>query len=647
MARDVASSGSRAAPRPPDRRRRGPALALSPGPDARRRRWARSASPRRRSPTTRTSTRRRSAAISRTSASSASAASATRSTRCSARSARSCARRASTTSRSSAPAASARRSRARRSSPSTASTSPRSSTPTQTKIGVDLGGVDVEDERRLKDVVREKNIVVGVLAVPATRRAEGRRRSRRRRRAHHLQLLGSAARRPGRRDGAHVEPRGRAAARALLPPDVAASAACDADPSLARLPARRHGLERLHPRARARVEPRRARGRRRLPGARAGAVRPRRRAGRRARSCRAGCCRCSCSTATPGSSRSCCRTSRAAERRAYVEANAAALRELLPADLVFTNHVLLGGPVGAATGAPFRVKAHGSELEYSMRGRPELERWGRESLAQAEATLRRLASTSARCSRTSSATSTACSRCRPASTSTSSASQARDEALAGAGRGGAARPAEPRQRAASACPTSGNAERLAAFLAGDEPTVVYFGKLIEQKGVQVLLEAMRDVDARLVVVGFGPYRAELERARAAAHALHRPARAPPPRAPAAARRRDRRAVDLPRGVRHGRGRGRRRRLAAARRAPLRASPRSRPGSRRSTRSGCGTSPRSRRGDAADLRRKLEAILALPARRPRRAAQFARAGPSSERWSWASVAATAPRARLSR
>src|SRR6476469_5161839 len=62
-----------------------------------------------------------------------------------------------------------------------------------------------------------------------------------------------------------------------------------------------------------------------------------------------------------------------AERQAYVEANAAALRELLPADLVFANHVLLGAAVGAAVGAvPFRVKAHGSELEYSMRGRPEL-----------------------------------------------------------------------------------------------------------------------------------------------------------------------------------------------------------------------------------------------------------------------------------
>src|SRR5437764_13234551 len=47
----------------------------------------------------------------------------------------------------------------------------------------------------------------------------------------------------------------------------------------------------------------------------------------------------------------------AAEREAYVEANAAALRELGPADLVFANHVLLGGPVGAASGLRYRVKA--------------------------------------------------------------------------------------------------------------------------------------------------------------------------------------------------------------------------------------------------------------------------------------------------
>ena len=35
------------------------------------------------------------------------------------------------------------------------------------KIGHELGGTAIEDERRLKDVVRDKNIVVGVLAVPA------------------------------------------------------------------------------------------------------------------------------------------------------------------------------------------------------------------------------------------------------------------------------------------------------------------------------------------------------------------------------------------------------------------------------------------------------------------------------------------------
>jgi glycosyltransferase involved in cell wall biosynthesis len=61
-------------------------------------------------------------------------------------------------------------------------------------------------------------------------------------------------------------------------------------------------------------------------------------------------------------------------------------------------------------------------------------------------------------------------------------------------------------------PDEGNAERLAEFLSGGEPTVVYFGKLLHNKGVHVLLEALREVDARAVIVGFGDYRAELEAA---------------------------------------------------------------------------------------------------------------------------------------
>jgi glycosyltransferase involved in cell wall biosynthesis len=59
-------------------------------------------------------------------------------------------------------------------------------------------------------------------------------------------------------------------------------------------------------------------------------------------------------------------------------------------------------------------------------------------------------------------------------------------------------------------PDEGNAERLSEFLAGDEPTVVYFGKLLRNKGVHLLFEALHGLDARTVVVGFGDYREELE-----------------------------------------------------------------------------------------------------------------------------------------
>jgi glycosyltransferase involved in cell wall biosynthesis len=197
------------------------------------------------------------------------------------------------------------------------------------------------------------------------------------------------------------------------------------------------------------------------------------------------------------------------ERHAYVDANARALRELVPADLVFANHVLMGGPVGAATGAPFRVKAHGSELEYSMRGRPQLEQWGRDSLAHAEATyvgshhIREvLEDVVGHVDNVH--------EVPPGVDVDEFVLQDRGEALADLLGEARADPPNPRN-AEERLPDEGNAERLAAFLSTEEPTVVYFGKLIEQKGVQVLLEAMRSVDARLVVVGFGPYRAQLER----------------------------------------------------------------------------------------------------------------------------------------
>jgi glycosyltransferase involved in cell wall biosynthesis len=193
------------------------------------------------------------------------------------------------------------------------------------------------------------------------------------------------------------------------------------------------------------------------------------------------------------------------QRDAYVEANAAALRALLPADLVFTNHVLLGGPVGQATGARYVVKAHGSELEYSMRGRPELERWGAESLAGAAAVyvgsahIREvLEEVVGHVDRVH--------EVPPGVDVDEFAPQPRATALAGLIEEARRDPDDGDERH----PDPGNAERFASFFAEEAPTVVFVGKLIENKGVQVLFEALRGLDVRAVIVGFGDYRARLE-----------------------------------------------------------------------------------------------------------------------------------------
>jgi glycosyltransferase involved in cell wall biosynthesis len=197
------------------------------------------------------------------------------------------------------------------------------------------------------------------------------------------------------------------------------------------------------------------------------------------------------------------------ELSAWVDANAAALRERLPADLVFVNHVLLGGPVGAATGARFAVKVHGSELEYSMRGNARLSNWGAEALQQAAAVI--VGSEHIR-----EALEEVCGHVDrvheipPGVDVELWQPQPREQALAELLEEARRDPPNP-GNAEERLPDEGNADRLASFLAGDQPTVVYFGKLLYNKGVHLLLEALESVDARAVIVGFGDYRANLEK----------------------------------------------------------------------------------------------------------------------------------------
>ena len=193
------------------------------------------------------------------------------------------------------------------------------------------------------------------------------------------------------------------------------------------------------------------------------------------------------------------------ERDAYVAANAAALRELTPAELVVANPVLLGAPVGAASGMPFRVKAHGSELEYAMRGRPDLADWGAETLAEADVVF-------AGSEHIQHVLDEICGHVDrveivpPGVDVDEFRPEPRADALAALLDEARRDPDDGDERQ----PDPGNAARLADFFARDEATVVYFGKLMENKGVHVMLEALAGLDARAVVVGFGDFREELE-----------------------------------------------------------------------------------------------------------------------------------------
>jgi glycosyltransferase involved in cell wall biosynthesis len=198
-----------------------------------------------------------------------------------------------------------------------------------------------------------------------------------------------------------------------------------------------------------------------------------------------------------------------AERERFVNANAAALRQHLPADVLFVNHVLLGAPVGVAAGAPFRVKVHGSELEYSMRGDEKLTEWGRATLEHAEAVyvgsahIRRvLEDVVGHVDRVH--------EVPPGVDVEEFHPAAREVALPALLDELRRDPPNPENRN-ERLPDDGNDERLAEWFGDDEPTVVYFGKLLYNKGVHVLFDALREVDARALIVGFGDYREQLER----------------------------------------------------------------------------------------------------------------------------------------
>jgi len=210
----------------------------------------------------------------------------------------------------------------------------------------------------------------------------------------------------------------------------------------------------------------------------------------------------------------------------YLEANVVAVRELARAvgpDLALANHLIMGPAIlarGLEGRVPYAVKVHGSALEYTVRPHPErFLPYAREGLAGAAGVLvgsRHTAESlwevmgDAQLPRKT--------RHGPPGVDVDAfRPRPPDEAAA-------ALDALARRLAAGRAASWGGAEDAAEALRFLDPRrdriVSFVGKLIVAKGVDLLLAAWPLVvaaipEARLCLVGFGTYRAGLERMLAA------------------------------------------------------------------------------------------------------------------------------------
>ena len=207
-------------------------------------------------------------------------------------------------------------------------------------------------------------------------------------------------------------------------------------------------------------------------------------------------------------------------------------------DVALANHLVMGPLILAralaGTGVPYAVKIHGSALEYTVKPHPRFLPAAREGLAPARGRARRVAphggepvgrAGRARAWRTRPASA------RRASTSAASRRASRrrprraSSGCAPRSRSGGRRQAAPRRRRAAALSSfSRSAAEAAAALGELDPRrdriVLFIGKLIASKGVELLLAAWplvlaRAPDARLLIVGFGAFRDAAAGARGA------------------------------------------------------------------------------------------------------------------------------------
>ena len=219
-----------------------------------------------------------------------------------------------------------------------------------------------------------------------------------------------------------------------------------------------------------------------------------------------------------------------AEVDRYVEANVAAVREVaerVHPEVALANHLVMGPVVlaRALAGVPYAVKIHGSALEYTVKPHPRFMPYAREGLAGARGILVGSRHTAESLwAAMDDPTVRERTRLGPPGVDVERfAPREPDAAREGLEALRARLAASADESSTTALPASDSFARttgeaataLATVEPGDRP-IVFVGKLIASKGVELLLAAWplvleREPRARLVIVGFGAFRGALER----------------------------------------------------------------------------------------------------------------------------------------
>ncbi len=212
----------------------------------------------------------------------------------------------------------------------------------------------------------------------------------------------------------------------------------------------------------------------------------------------------------------------------YVDANVAAVRavsERARPDVALANHLVMGPAIlaRALADVPYAVKVHGSALEYLVKPHPRFRPYAAEGLAGARGVLVGSRHTAESLwAAMEDATLPPRTRLGPPGVDVVRFAP-RDPGPARAGLErlrDALAAAEPVEDVSSFARDPGEAAAALATVAPGDRLVVFVGKLIGSKGVELLLAAWplvlaAEPRARLLVVGFGGFRDGLERLAAA------------------------------------------------------------------------------------------------------------------------------------